>query len=75
MTTETKKLVYTVDEVGKILGISRNLSYKLCREKKLPGVIFLGSRRMVISVAAIDRLTAGADDSPSEPLERVLKPR
>lgn len=59
MTTQTEKLVYTVDEVSKILQISRNLCFRLCREKKLPGVIFCGSRRMVISVAAIDRLLAG----------------
>lgn len=53
---ETTKLVYQVNEVSKILNISRNLTYRLCRERKIPGVIFLGSRRMVVSVAAINRL-------------------
>jgi excisionase family DNA binding protein len=55
----TEKLVYTVDEVSKLLQCSRNLTYRLARERKLPGVIFLGSKRMVISAAAIDRLLAG----------------
>lgn len=64
MTTQTQKLVYTIDEVSQILQISRNLTYRLCRERKLPGVIFLGSRRMVVSVAAIDRLLAGNTDKP-----------
>lgn len=63
MTTQTQKLVYTVDEVSKILQISRNLTYRLCREGKIPGVIFLG-KRMVVSVAAIDRLLAGNTDKP-----------
>ncbi len=65
MTTQTQKLVYTVDEVSKILQISRNLTYRLCREGKIPGVIFLGARRMVISAAAIDRLLAGNTKSES----------
>ncbi|MFC1968708.1 helix-turn-helix transcriptional regulator [Chloroflexota bacterium] len=56
MTIETEKLVYTVDEVSRRLQISRNLTYRLCRERKIPGVIFLGSKRMVISVAAINQL-------------------
>ena len=59
MITEAEKLVYSVDEVAKLLKISRNLTYRLCRERKLPGVIFLGNRRMVVSVAAIDRLLSG----------------
>lgn len=59
MTIETEKLVYTVNEVSKLLKCSRNLTYRLCRERKIPGVIFLGSRRMVVSAAAIHRLLEG----------------
>ncbi len=67
MTAETQKLVYTVDEVSKILKISRNLTFRLCREHKIPGVIELGTRRMVISAAAIHRLLGGTDsDRPTE---------
>lgn len=35
MTTETERLVFGVDEVGKMLHMSRNLCYRLCREGKL----------------------------------------
>ena len=66
MTTETsEKLVYTVEEVGRLLGISRGLAYTLCREHKIPGVIECGKRRMVVSVAAINRLLEG-DNSQQE---------
>ena len=56
---ETQKLVYSVEEVSKKLSISRNLAYRLCREQKLPGVLFLGQKRIVVSAAAIDRLVQG----------------
>ena len=58
MTNETPKLVYSVSEVSEKLSISRNLCYRLCREKKIPGVIELG-KRMVVSVAVINRLLEG----------------
>ena len=64
MAIESEKLVYTVDEVSKLLNVSRNLTYRLCRERKIPGVIFLGSRRMVISVAALNRLLEGNSEKP-----------
>jgi predicted DNA-binding transcriptional regulator AlpA len=54
-----KKQVYSVREVSKLLGISRNLAYTLCRQNQLPGVIHLGKWRMMVSVAAIDRLLSG----------------
>lgn len=62
MASETRKLIYNVEDTAKLLQISRNLCYRLCRERKIPGVIFLGSRRMVLSAAAIDRLLAGDAD-------------
>ena len=58
--TETK-LVYSIDEVSKLLNCSRNLTYRLAREKKLPGVIHLGEKRMCFSVAAVNRLLEGND--------------
>ena len=58
MTTETEKLVYTVDEVSKMLSISRNLTYKLCREKRIP-CIHLGNKRMLCPARAIDALLSG----------------
>jgi predicted DNA-binding transcriptional regulator AlpA len=59
MSETIKKEVYSVREVSQKLNISRNLAYRLCREKKIPGVIHLGKWRMVVSAAAIDRLLAG----------------
>lgn len=55
MNMETKA-VYSVDEVAKLLNCSRNLTYKLARQKQLPGVIHLGEKRMIFSAKAIDRL-------------------
>jgi excisionase family DNA binding protein len=56
--TEDTRLVYSVGEVAKLLHISRNLAYELARKRELPGVIFMGVRRMVVSKAAIDKLLA-----------------
>jgi len=57
MTIKTERLVYSVDETSKMLGISRNLCYRLCRQKKLP-VLFLG-KRMLCPAQAIHRLLEG----------------
>ena len=65
MQNETnEKLVYTVDEASKMLSCSRNLLYRICRENKIQGVIFLGPRKIVISVAAIHRLLEGKGKEP-----------
>ena len=57
----TEKQVYSVNEVSKLLSISRNLAYRLCRQKQLPGVIFVGPKKMVISKVAIDKLLSGSE--------------
>ena len=59
MSENDTRRVYSVDEVSKLLNCSRNLAYKLAREKRLPGCIHLGQKRMVFSAAAIDRLLEG----------------
>ncbi len=51
-----EKLTYSIPEVGKMLGISRNLAYELARRGELPGVIHLGEKRMVVSKSAILKL-------------------
>jgi len=51
-----KKLTISVEEAAAKLGISRNLGYKLAREGKLPGVLSLGQKRLVVSKAAIEKL-------------------
>jgi len=60
------KRVYSVKEISSLLAISRNLAYRLCRQREIPGVIFLGPKRMVVSVAAMDRLLSNSD-SGSQP--------
>jgi excisionase family DNA binding protein len=55
----SERLTLTIKEAAAKLGISRNLAYQLAREGKLPGVIFLGSKRMVVSAAVIRRLLEG----------------
>lgn len=63
----THKLVYSVDEVAQMLSISRNLAFRLARQKRLPGVIHVGNRRMVCAKAKVDALLAGGWEPPKEP--------
>ncbi len=55
------RLTISVTAASAMLGISRNLGYTLAREGKLPGVLKLGQKRMVISKAAIEKLLNGSD--------------
>ena len=50
------RLTLSVEEASAMLGISRNLGYKLARQGKLPGVISIGDKRLVVSKAAIEKL-------------------
>jgi len=50
------RLTISVEEAAAMLGISRNLGYKLARQGKLPGVISIGQKRLVVSKAAIEKL-------------------
>jgi len=58
----TEKRVYSINEVSELLSISRNLAYRLCRQREIPGVIFLGPKRMVVSAAAIDKLLSNSEN-------------
>ena len=60
------KLVYSVDEVSQMLGISRNLAFRLARQGKLPGVIHIGGRRMVCAKAKVDALLGNGNQAPNE---------
>ena len=60
---QSKKMTYSVQEVAQMLSISRNLCYRLAREKKIPGVIHLGAKRMVFSAQAIDGLLSGGNNN------------
>ena len=55
-----EKLVYSIDRVSQMLGVSRNLAFRLARQGKLPGVIHIGQRRMVCSKAKIDALLSNS---------------
>jgi len=50
------RLTISIAEAAAQLGISRNLGYKLARQGKLPGVISIGDKRLVVSKAAIEKL-------------------
>jgi len=51
----------SVREAAQLLGISKNLAYQLARQGKLPGMIRLGQKRIVVSRIAIDRLLSQSD--------------
>jgi predicted DNA-binding transcriptional regulator AlpA len=54
------RLTMTIPEFAAVVGLSRNLAYSLARQGKLPvPVIKLGTRRMVVSRKAVDRLLSG----------------
>lgn len=51
---EEKRLTITVEEAGRILGISRGLAYQMAREKRIPTIRF--GKRIVVPKWAIDHL-------------------
>jgi excisionase family DNA binding protein len=60
MNAEIEKLTYTVEEAGRILGVSRPTSYMLARTGQLP-VLRLG-RRLLVPKIALERLLQGAKE-------------
>lgn len=52
MTTE--KLTFTVEEAGKLLGISRALAYEMARTGKLPTLRF--GKRLVVPKKAVENM-------------------
>jgi excisionase family DNA binding protein len=49
-----ERLTYTVDEVGRLLGLSRNSAYQRVADGQIP-TIRMG-RRLLVPKAALDRL-------------------
>jgi excisionase family DNA binding protein len=49
MENDEKRLCLTIPEVAKMLGISRNFTYELVRQHKLPVIIF-GKRKLIPKV-------------------------
>ncbi len=52
----TERLTHTVEEAGRLLGVSRNSAYALARTGELP-TIRLG-KRLLVPKAALERLLA-----------------
>jgi excisionase family DNA binding protein len=59
------KLVMTVEEAGRCLGVSRPTAYLLAKQGKIP-VIRLGPRRLVVPIAALYRMLENAGCQSSE---------
>ena len=59
MDTQTiERRTYTVEEAGKILGLSRNTAYARATDGSLPTIRF--GRLLLVPRAALDRLLGGA---------------
>jgi excisionase family DNA binding protein len=59
---QDERLVLTVSEAAKALGLSRGFAYQMAREGKLPTVRF--GHRLVVSRKGLDELLAGSKESP-----------
>jgi len=53
-----QRLTLTVERAAHVLGIGRDLAYRLVARGEMPGVIRLG-KRIVVSRAALERLLEG----------------
>lgn len=56
---KVERRTLNISECAKILGISRGSAYELAAQGKLP-VIRLGPRRMVVPIAALEKMLAEA---------------
>jgi excisionase family DNA binding protein len=59
MEEKEEKLVYTITQCAKLLGLSRATAYSLAREGRLP-VIRISDRRLIVPVKAIEKMLAEA---------------
>lgn len=60
LTPSVTKQTISVEEAAAILGISRAKAYDCARTGEIPSLRF--GRRIVVPVAALDRLLASAED-------------
>jgi excisionase family DNA binding protein len=54
MVTKEERAVYTVEEAGKLLNLSRPTAYRMAREGRLP-VISLG-RKLLVPKSALEKM-------------------
>ena len=59
-----QRLTVTVEEAGRLLGISRNLAYELISQGKIPA-IRLGQRRVVVPLESLKRYLANSAIEPT----------
>lgn len=57
-----EKITMSLPEFAQKLGISKSLAYKMAGNGEIPGLIKLGAKRLVISVAAVDRMLEAAGE-------------
>ena len=57
---EDDSLTMSVPEAGKLIGCGRALAYKLAREQKVIPVIKLGTRKLRVPKAALEKMLAEA---------------
>jgi len=55
--TQLERRTYTVEEAGRLLGLSRNTAYARATDGSLPTIRF--GRRLLVPKAALDRLLSG----------------
>jgi len=56
-TEALERRTYTVEEAGRLLGLSRNTAYARATDGSLPTIRF--GRRLLVPKAALDRLLSG----------------
>lgn len=54
-----KPLAVTIEQAGRMLGISRNLAYKMAKEGQIP-TVKLGERRLLVPVHKLEELLSSA---------------
>lgn len=60
----TECLTMSIPSFAKATGCSKNLCFRLARQNLLPiPTIFIGTKRMVVSVAKVNELLAGNGSS------------
>ena len=57
-----QRLTYTVEEAGRLLGISRGTAYAAARDGSLP-TVRLGGRRLVVPRCRLEQLLTGPRNS------------
>lgn len=64
---KTERLTMSIPEFAAATGCSRNLAFRLARQDKLPvKVIFIGEKRMCVSLRSVEALLSGEAQKRNE---------